>query len=119
MPRGHHLHRVPLSNGRVVVLEEETEPASLHIGVAGNLDIEAWICSFETSGVLVTPNSGDGLPWLLEHLGTATPDSTLRLNLQRAVIEAARSKLSLGDILTTVREAFSQVLDAQTKEGGQ
>lgn len=53
------VHRVTLSNGRVLLLEEDNN--CLHIadeeegseGIAG-----AWICQISADGVLVYPNSG-------------------------------------------------------------
>ena len=63
------IHRVVLSNGRVLLVEERG--GELHIadedegfeGQAGS-----WICTISASGVLVMPNSGDATHYLTEGL---------------------------------------------------
>jgi hypothetical protein len=62
-------HRVVLSNGRVLLVEERWY--SLHIateteGFEG--DVDAFICEINPSGVLVMPNSGDATNFITEGL---------------------------------------------------
>lgn len=63
------VHRVVLSNGRALLIEEDNN--SLHIadedegfpGTAGS-----WICEINASGVLVMPNSGMSCEYVTDGL---------------------------------------------------
>ena len=62
-------HRVTLSNGSIVLLEERTR--SLHIATETEgfpLDIDTYICTIEPLGVTVMPNSGDATTYLTRNL---------------------------------------------------
>jgi hypothetical protein len=71
------IHRIILSNGRVLLVEEGN--GSLHIASENNLinEVEAYICTINHSGVLVMPNSGDATFHLVEGLHTAERISQL------------------------------------------
>jgi hypothetical protein len=62
-------HRVTLSNGHVLLIEEGEQRlhfASEQEGFEGEADY--YVCQFEPSGVLVMPNSGDAVNWLTQGL---------------------------------------------------
>jgi hypothetical protein len=59
-------HRVTLSNGRVLRIEEGDN--CLHIASEHNGDVDMYICEIRRSGTLVMPNSGDGPEYLIENL---------------------------------------------------
>jgi hypothetical protein len=67
---GLRCHRVSLTNGRVLLIEETEE--ALHI--ASELDatwpgeIDMYVCVIRPSGVEVMTNSGDAVQWLTEGL---------------------------------------------------
>ena len=59
------IHRVVLSSGHVLLVEERL--ASLSIAIEDERiegQIGYYICSIEPGGVLVMPNSGDATEWL-------------------------------------------------------
>ena len=64
------LHRVVLSNNHVLLVEERD--GELHIGseTEGGFhgDIDAYICTIQSEGVLVLPNSGDATSYLTRNL---------------------------------------------------
>lgn len=69
-------HRVTLSNGRVLLIEEQE--GSLHFASEQErfpLEADYYIAEFNASGVLVMPNSGDALVWLTENLGQDKADT--------------------------------------------
>lgn len=60
-------HRIKLSNGRVVLLEEGDSVLGLSLETEGHeFDVDAYICDINKSGVLVMPNSGDAT-WRMCH----------------------------------------------------
>lgn len=71
-------HRVVLSNGHVLLIEEgrsRLAGTTLHIaseqeGFQGEVDY--YVCEITPNGVLVFPNSGDAVNWLTQDL--AVPD---------------------------------------------
>ncbi len=63
------IHRVVLSSGRVMIVEERDN--ELHIGDESEGfegDVDAWICTISPSGVLVMPNSGGATDYLCQGL---------------------------------------------------
>jgi len=69
-------HRVTLSNGRVLLIEERK--GSLHFASEQErfpLEADYYIAEFNVSGVLVMPNSGDALAWLTQNLGQDKTDT--------------------------------------------
>lgn len=63
------IHRITLSNGQVLIIEEG--PQTLHIasGIPGEEEADAWICTITADGVLVMPNSGGATDDLTRGLG--------------------------------------------------
>ena len=57
-------HAIVLSNGRVLLVVEDAGTNEIGIGIGSGPaethghEVEAWICSIESGGVLVMPNSG-------------------------------------------------------------
>jgi hypothetical protein len=60
------IHRVVLSNGRVLLVEEGDR--RLHIASEDGFahEVEAYICEVNANGVLVMPNSGSAGEYLVE-----------------------------------------------------
>lgn len=55
------IHRITLSNGRVLLIEERN--GAIHLGdvetdLPGDTAVGSYICTIDASGVLVMPNSG-------------------------------------------------------------
>lgn len=75
------IHRVKLTNGRVLLIEEDT--SSLHIASEMTNhpgEVEGYICTISGSGVLVMPNSGGEPEWVSEGL-TRSPNVPLPAEL--------------------------------------
>lgn len=56
------MHRVKLTNGRVLMVEERN--GEIHLGDLDRDSVGSYICSITTGGVLVMPNSGEACEYL-------------------------------------------------------
>ncbi len=52
------IHEVRLSNGQILLVEEQDQGISIGVGEDKN-EVEAYVCQITCNGVLVYPNSGD------------------------------------------------------------
>lgn len=73
MGQSNYAHKVRLSNGKVLILEErcdQRDGETLHIAAqdGDNDDVDAYICTLMLDGVLVMHNSCGGLKNLLDGL---------------------------------------------------
>lgn len=57
-------HTIVLRNGRKLIVQEVSD--GIHIADEDDGEIDRYICSLTKGGVLVMPNSGGALEWLLE-----------------------------------------------------
>lgn len=99
-------HRVPLSNGQVLLIEETTD--ALHIAHEDGHHIGTpamYICRLQDDGVTVMTNSADAVTWLTTGLRDDAVDAptvhrTLRIDLKRVDWEELRAqKRTLNELL--------------------
>jgi hypothetical protein len=64
-------HKVTLTNGRILLVEESKD--AVHIAAVHEGNIDAYICEINASGVLVMSNSGSAGEYLVTDLPTFKP----------------------------------------------
>lgn len=79
------IHRVTLSNGRVLRLEERKDGLHLSDEEAG--EAGSFICMFSADGVLVYPNSGDAVVCLTNGLLNKRVPENVLLTVAKRVIQ--------------------------------
>jgi hypothetical protein len=80
-----HTHRIVLSNGHGLLVEEDPQRRALHLAseepeYPGTVDM--YLAEINTSGILVMPNSGDANTRLTDRLGDLPRQVSLERKMQ-------------------------------------